>query len=229
MSWATIEWPPKDGTRLRPRSKSSRIIKCLVITAVGLLILLIAFILLAFVYRNVPWPYPVNVIQTKAIEVTDYFRQKINLVNNETADLNSGSTAEKTTEEVKQADTAESTAGGSEAEVVPVQGHIRINSAGEASRGSSFRYTKVLDMLATAYTYTGSPTASGVWPDEGVVAVDTAVIPLGTKLYVDGYGYARALDTGRDIVGSRIDLFMKSEDQALNWGVKRVKVYILEN
>jgi 3D (Asp-Asp-Asp) domain-containing protein len=61
-----------------------------------------------------------------------------------------------------------------------------------------------------------------------VVAVDPQVIPLGTQLYVEGYGYARALDVGPAITGNRIDVFLDSADEARHWGVRRVKVYILE-
>jgi len=58
--------------------------------------------------------------------------------------------------------------------------------------------------------------------------VDPEVIHLGTKLYIEDYGYAVAADTGSAIQGYRIDLYMGSEDQALQWGRKTVKVR-LEN
>ncbi|MCG0277348.1 MAG: G5 domain-containing protein [Thermanaeromonas sp.] len=87
---------------------------------------------------------------------------------------------------------------------------------------------KVLEMEATAYTHTGNPTATGIYPYRGIVAVDPKVIPLGTRLYVEGYGYAWAQDTGGLIKGQRIDLFMETEKEAILWGRRRVKVYILE-
>ncbi|MGV3487485.1 MAG: peptidoglycan-binding protein [Tuberibacillus sp.] len=95
--------------------------------------------------------------------------------------------------------------------------------------------SKVLYMSATAYTAYCSgcsgTTATGIDlranPDAKVVAVDPSVIPLGTKLYVDGYGYAVAGDTGGAIKGNRIDLFMASRDDALHWGRRTVKVKIL--
>ena len=95
--------------------------------------------------------------------------------------------------------------------------------------------SKILYMNATAYTAYCSgcsgTTATGIDlranPDAKVVAVDPSVIPLGTKLYVEGYGYAVAGDTGGAIKGNRIDLFMASNDDALKWGRKTVKVRIL--
>ena len=67
----------------------------------------------------------------------------------------------------------------------------------------------------------------------GVVAVDPSVIPLGTKLYieaVDGswtYGYAVAGDTGGAIKGNRIDLFFNSNAEAMSFGRRQAKVYVL--
>ncbi|MDF9407093.1 MAG: Cell wall-binding protein YocH precursor [Pelotomaculum sp. PtaB.Bin013] len=94
--------------------------------------------------------------------------------------------------------------------------------------GDNIRYARVLDMLASAYTYTGYNTASGVAPSYGVAAVDTSRIPMGTRLYVDGYGYATALDRGSAIQGNRIDLFFGSYSEAMGWGLRWVKVYVLD-
>jgi N-acetylmuramoyl-L-alanine amidase len=65
-------------------------------------------------------------------------------------------------------------------------------------------------------------------PEAKVIAVDPSVIPLGSKVYVEGFGYARAEDTGSAINGNRIDIFMPSEEVALEWGVQDVTVKILE-
>ena len=62
----------------------------------------------------------------------------------------------------------------------------------------------------------------------GVVAVDPSVIPLGTRLYIPGYGMAVAADTGGAIVGDRIDLCMESYGEAMDFGRRTIKVYILE-
>ncbi len=70
-------------------------------------------------------------------------------------------------------------------------------------------------------------TASGIRACYGVVAVDPRVIPLGTRLYVEGYGYCIAADTGGAIKGNKIDLCFNSYSEAVNYGRKNVTVYIL--
>jgi len=94
---------------------------------------------------------------------------------------------------------------------------------------------KVLTMVSTAYCgcyecnkpYYGLPSYIGLPLAKGIVAVDPKVIPMGTKLYVEGYGNAIAADQGNAIKGNRIDLFFESHQQALNYGIKTVKVTIL--
>lgn len=104
------------------------------------------------------------------------------------------------------------------------------------SRGGSVpRYTKVIDMVATAYCscnkcnypYGGQPSYIGLPLGQGIVAVDPKVIPLGTKLYVEGYGDAIAADTGGAIKGNRIDLCFPDHQSALAFGIQNVKVYVL--
>jgi len=65
-------------------------------------------------------------------------------------------------------------------------------------------------------------------PNLKVIAVDPRVIKLGTKVYVEGYGYAIAGDTGGSIKGNKIDLFMPNHASALKWGRKTVKIKILK-
>ena len=71
-------------------------------------------------------------------------------------------------------------------------------------------------------------TASGTKAVKGTVAVDPRVIPLGSKLYVEGYGYATAQDTGSAIKGNKIDLFYDSLYEAKKFGRKNLTVYVLE-
>jgi 3D (Asp-Asp-Asp) domain-containing protein len=91
-----------------------------------------------------------------------------------------------------------------------------------------------ITMIATAYTAdtaTAAPTgytATGILAQEGVVAVDPRVIPLGTKLFVPGYGIALAADTGGAIIGNRIDLCMDSYSRAIEFGRRPIQVYILK-
>ncbi|MGI6005359.1 MAG: 3D domain-containing protein [Christensenellales bacterium] len=89
-------------------------------------------------------------------------------------------------------------------------------------------YSKVITCSATAYTATGNRTATGTVPSVGTVAVDPSVIPMGTRLYIQGYGFGVAADKGGAIKGNKVDVFFNSRTQCLNWGRRSVKVYILE-
>jgi resuscitation-promoting factor RpfB len=103
-----------------------------------------------------------------------------------------------------------------------------------ASRGvqmTSRLAASALDMVATAYTAGCSGcsgiTAIGRPAGHGIVAVDPRVIPLGTHLYIPGYGFAIAGDTGGAIVGNRIDLGFDSYADAIRFGRREVTVYRL--
>jgi 3D (Asp-Asp-Asp) domain-containing protein len=98
---------------------------------------------------------------------------------------------------------------------------------GEAMDITKLNVKKTFTVEATAYTYTGNPTATGVYPREGLIAVDPRVIPLGTQVYVEGYGYAVAADTGGAIKGNIIDVFFPSLQRCLDWGRRPVKIYLL--
>ena len=71
-------------------------------------------------------------------------------------------------------------------------------------------------------------TATGMVARRGVVAVDPNVIPLGSRLYIPGYGEAIAADTGGAIVGNTIDLCMESYDEAIQFGRRSVEVYVID-
>lgn len=96
---------------------------------------------------------------------------------------------------------------------------------------TSYVSASALSMVATAYTAgcygcTGI-TASGYRAGHGIVAVDPRVIPLGTRLYIPGYGVAIAGDTGGAIIGNRIDLGFNSLRDAFQFGRRTVTVYRL--
>ncbi len=86
-------------------------------------------------------------------------------------------------------------------------------------------------MEATAYGPPlfprGQTTRSGEPVGPGSIAVDPSVIPLGTRLFVEGYGFGVANDTGALIVGDRIDVWLPDEEKCIEWGRRRVKVTIL--
>ena len=99
---------------------------------------------------------------------------------------------------------------------------------------------RVLRVVATGYE--AGPGSTGKRPGDqwygftsigwratpGIIAVDPAVIPYRTRLYVPGYGFGIAGDTGSAIVGHRIDLFYNTEQDAARWGRRNLSVYILE-
>lgn len=109
----------------------------------------------------------------------------------------------------------------------------------QASRGVtnvSSSSGKEIYVSSTAYTASckgcSGVTSTGVDlksnPGAKIIAVDPSVIPLGSKVYVEGYGYAVAADKGGAIKGNRIDVFFSSKNDAYRWGVKRVKVRVLD-
>jgi 3D (Asp-Asp-Asp) domain-containing protein len=115
---------------------------------------------------------------------------------------------------------------------IGVHGHIA--SRGAVGRSGAFRTAKVLEMHASAYTPhrsgggTGTGrTATGLPAGYGLVAVDPRVIPLGTVLYIEGYGMAIAADTGRAIRGRKIDLCFATRQQAIQFGRRTVRVHLL--
>ncbi|GGA33415.1 LysM peptidoglycan-binding and 3D domain-containing protein [Psychrobacillus lasiicapitis] len=95
---------------------------------------------------------------------------------------------------------------------------------------------KELTVTSTAYTAScagcSGVTATGIDllanPNQKVISVDPSVIPLGSKVWVEGYGEAIAGDTGGAIKGNKIDIFIPSKEEAVNWGKKTVKVKILD-
>ena len=99
------------------------------------------------------------------------------------------------------------------------------------SRSGTYQRMQCFSMVATGYSpYEGSSAgrcATGMRAGYGVVAVDPRLIPLGSKLYVEGYGYAVAGDTGGAIKGHHIDLGHTTFREASNVGRRRVTVWLL--
>ena len=94
------------------------------------------------------------------------------------------------------------------------------------------KYTKTYHMRSTAYTpYDGGGeghTALGGFAGKGHAAVDPSVIPLGSIVFIEGYGYAICDDIGGAIHGNIIDVGVDTLAQAYQWGTKsRVKVYLV--
>ncbi len=107
--------------------------------------------------------------------------------------------------------------------------------AEKAPAAASTQSGKTMTVSATAYTAycagCSGTTATGIDlrsnPNQKVIAVDPSVIPLGSKVWVEGYGEAIAGDTGGAIKGNKIDLFIPSQDAALQWGRKDVTIKVL--
>lgn len=103
----------------------------------------------------------------------------------------------------------------------------------ESNDTKTLRRVKSITLVATGYSPNPSEnggyttTATGLPISYGAAAVDPSVIPLGTKMYVEGYGYAFACDTGGAIKGHRIDLAYDSYRLANSKGHKKVRVWIL--
>ena len=99
-------------------------------------------------------------------------------------------------------------------------------------RVASSPHGRVLRVVATAYSAdepgATSSTASGVRAERGVIAVDPNVIPLGTHVWVPGYGYAVAGDTGGMINGRHIDLCFDSMAELRSWGKRYVTIILLD-
>lgn len=108
-------------------------------------------------------------------------------------------------------------------------------SRSQSASASSSSGGREITVTSTAYTANcagcSGITATGFNlksnPNAKVIAVDPSVIPLGSKVYVEGYGYAIASDTGGAIKGNKIDVFFSSQSRAESWGRKSVKIRII--
>ncbi len=111
--------------------------------------------------------------------------------------------------------------------------------------GYTMNFDRFLTVTALAYcncaqctgtegrgrTSTGRPAVpgSGSRTNPHIIAVDPRVIPLGSKVYIEGYGVAVAADTGSAIRGNKIDILMDTHEKALRFGRKRLKIYVLDS
>ena len=114
------------------------------------------------------------------------------------------------------------------AEYDPVALGIHEERAHEVSRGGG----RALYVSATAYSAhdpgNGNRTATGTLVRRGVIAVDPSVIPLGTRVFIPGYGEAVAEDIGGGIHGQRIDVAFDTHAEALMFGRQDLEIFIME-
>ncbi len=97
--------------------------------------------------------------------------------------------------------------------------------------GKKIQYWKTLTVRATSYDSScfgcNHTTATGAYLKKGVVAVDPRVIPMHTKMYIPGYGFGQAEDTGGAVKGNRIDLAFDDIRKG-NWSRRDVMIYIID-
>ncbi|TFJ93450.1 3D domain-containing protein [Lentibacillus salicampi] len=148
--------------------------------------------------------------------------QGVNVDQDETETTSSEETSNQSDDSEQSAEPAQTTADNNE------------NTNQESSQDNS--EGKTVTVTATAYTADcagcSGVTSTGIDlnanPDKKVIAVDPNVIPLGSEVYVEGYGRAIAADVGGAINGDKIDVHVPSEDEAHEWGVRTVDVTIVE-
>lgn len=108
-----------------------------------------------------------------------------------------------------------------------------LNEKGKPVKKYNLLKAKKVHMLATGY-YVGDPMVPGDHVKlgyklrRGFVAVDPKVIPLRSRLYIPGYGYAFAADTGSAIKGMRVDLAVKDKHEEARYNHRNVTIYVLD-
>lgn len=135
----------------------------------------------------------------------------------------------------KEADSKHSSDSSSSKGVVSNNSSSKKDLVTKAQPKKQAKTTTQIQVKATAYTKS-CPGCSGVTktgidlnqhPDKKVIAVDPDIIPLGSKVYVPGYGYAVAGDTGGAINGNHIDVYVQSKQAADKWGVKHLTITVV--
>lgn len=144
--------------------------------------------------------------------------------------------AEKSVKQAESPKTQSAEQPKQETERVETKAAIQPNEQSKEAEKTVVEAGDTISVEATAYTVESAGgngiTTIGIDlnknPDAKVISVDPNVIPLGTKVYVEGYGHAIAGDTGSAIKGNKIDVYLPTEEEALNWGRRTVNVTILE-
>lgn len=118
---------------------------------------------------------------------------------------------------------------------INIPGEVKARSA-SVEKASTSVDGKSINVVATAYTAycngCSGITSAGIDlrsnPNQKVIAVDPNIIPLGTKVYVPGYGVAIAGDTGGAIKGNRIDIFIPDLSKAYQFGRQTLTIKVLD-
>lgn len=119
--------------------------------------------------------------------------------------------------------------------VAPKHQLVYMGRSGYSTSRHKFTRSKVMTMTATAYDPSAGRgrhatfrTSTGLRAQYGLVAVDPRVIPMGTKLFIEGYGFALAADKGSAIKGNKIDLCYNTRAECFAFGRRPVKVHVLK-
>ena len=146
----------------------------------------------------------------------------------------SGETSGSSSGQTSGASSASADSGNASAGVsAGTSGEQAQGSTVQAWDGTTYTYSKVLSMTATAYTFNSGAniTASGAPAQVGIVAADLSYLPMGTIVYIVSasgsweYGYAVVGDTG--VSGATIDLFFNTYDECIQFGVRDALVYVI--
>ncbi len=172
-----------------------------------------------------------NLSSSLLVETTN--NQAVDLVKE---DIKAKEAAKKAAAEKAKKEAAEKAAKEKAAKEAAEKEAAKKAEASEQTADQSQPSGQTMMMEATAYSSDpadalggGSITATGqnLLENPMAVAVDPSVIPLGTRLYVEGYGEAYAVDTGSAIQGNIIDVHFSTAGQCEAWGRRQVKVTIL--
>jgi resuscitation-promoting factor RpfB len=105
--------------------------------------------------------------------------------------------------------------------------NARNHKASRTSEAPAPGQGRKITVESTAYCLRGF-TARGTGVEYGTIAVDPRVIPLGSKIYVPGYGWGRALDTGGAVRGNIIDIWLPTSSQCYGWGRRTVTITVFD-
>ena len=109
---------------------------------------------------------------------------------------------------------------------------VKRNNTGTSTNitvnGKSYKCRK-MDVKATAYAGHQLTSTGGYAKVNRTIAVDPRIIPYGSKIYIPELNYIGvAEDCGSAIKQNRIDIFMATESQCIQWGIRNITIYILE-
>ena len=110
----------------------------------------------------------------------------------------------------------------------PVDGTVKLGTKSSGEKGEAKVKQNFVGSCAAYYYTTGGRGTDGSALRYGTCAVDTKNIKLGSKLYIEGYGFAVANNRGANLTGKQIDVYAHSKQECMNWGVKNCTVYVLK-